>query len=86
LILFVPSYNNLFNAKMNEVLTHSKNKNSRDIHVYIGINEFKNGYQPTTNMAKKENGHLLANSFNILNMWKNYLLQLLNVRSLSDVR
>jgi hypothetical protein len=36
--------------------------------------------------VKDENGDLLADSHNILNMWKNYLSQLLNVHNVSDVR
>jgi hypothetical protein len=43
--------------KMNELETNSKNKNIRDL--YRGINEFKKGYQPRTNMVKVENGDLL---------------------------
>jgi hypothetical protein len=52
--------------KINELETHSKNKNIRDL--YRGINEFKKGYQPTTNMVKEENGYLLGHSHSILNM------------------
>jgi hypothetical protein len=33
-----------------------------------------------------ENGDLLAGSRNILNRWKNYVSQLLNVHPVSDVR
>jgi hypothetical protein len=33
-----------------------------------------------------ENGYLLADSHNILNKWKNYFSQLLNVHNVSDVR
>jgi hypothetical protein len=33
-----------------------------------------------------ENGDLLADSHNVLNIWKNYCSQLLNVHRLSDVR
>jgi hypothetical protein len=33
-----------------------------------------------------ENGDLLANSHNILNSWKNYFPQLLNIHRVSDVR
>jgi hypothetical protein len=32
------------------------------------------------------NGDLLADSHNILNRWKNYFSQLLNVHGVSDVR
>jgi hypothetical protein len=36
--------------------------------------------------VKDENGDLLADSNNILNRWKNYFSQLLNVHNVSDVR
>jgi hypothetical protein len=35
--------------------------------------------------VKDENGDLLADSHNILNRWKNYFSQLLNVHNVSDV-
>jgi hypothetical protein len=35
--------------------------------------------------VKDENGDVLADSHNILNRWKNYFSQLLNVREFSDV-
>jgi hypothetical protein len=43
------------------------------------------GYQPRNNLVKNENGDLLADSHNILNRWKNYFSQLLNVHNVSDV-
>jgi hypothetical protein len=36
--------------------------------------------------VKDEKGDLLADSHNILNRWKNYFSQLLNVHRVSDVR
>jgi hypothetical protein len=36
--------------------------------------------------VKDENGDLLSASHNILNRWKNYFSQLLNVHDVSDVR
>ncbi|KAJ4441755.1 hypothetical protein ANN_11613 [Periplaneta americana] len=63
--------------KLNEVETNSKNENIRDL--YKDIKEFKNGYQPRVNVIKDENGDLLADSPSILNRWKNYFAQLLNV-------
>jgi hypothetical protein len=60
---------------------NSKNKNTGDLK--RGINEFKKGYQPRTNLVKGENGDLLADSHNILNRWTNYFSQLLNI---SDFR
>jgi hypothetical protein len=37
-------------------------------------------------MVKARNGDLLADSHNILYMWKNYFCQLLNVLGVNDVR
>jgi hypothetical protein len=51
--------------KINELETNSKNENIR--YLFRGINEFKKGYQPGTNMVKEENGDLLADSHSILN-------------------
>jgi hypothetical protein len=36
--------------------------------------------------VKDENGDLLVDSHNILNRWKNYFSQLLNVHNVSDIR
>jgi hypothetical protein len=60
----------------------------RRTRLYRGINEFKRSHQPKSNLVKDENGDLPADSQNILNMWKNYYSQLLNVRvhRASDVR
>jgi hypothetical protein len=70
--------------KINELASNSKDKNIRDL--YREINEFKWGYQPRNNLVKDENGVLLADSHDILNRWKNYFSQLLNVHNVSDVR
>jgi hypothetical protein len=70
--------------KINEFSTNSKNNDIRDL--YRGINEFNRGYQQRNNLVEDENGDLLANSHNILNRWKNYFSQLLNVHNVSDVR
>jgi hypothetical protein len=63
--------------KINELESNSKNKNIREL--YRGINEFNKGYQPRTNLVKDQRGDLLADPHNILNRWKNYFCQLLNV-------
>jgi hypothetical protein len=68
-------------AKVNELATNSKNKNIRDL--YRGI---KRGYQPRSNLVKDGNGDLLADSNNIVNRWKSYFPQLLNIHNVSDVR
>jgi hypothetical protein len=70
--------------KINKLAANSKNKNIRDL--YRGINGFNRGYQPRNNLVKDENGDLLADSHNILNRWKNYFSQSLNVHNVSDVR
>jgi hypothetical protein len=62
----------------------SKNKNIRDL--YRGINEFKKGCQPRTNLVKDEGGDLLVDPNKILNRWKNYFCQLLNVHGAGGVR
>jgi hypothetical protein len=58
------------------------NKNIRDL--YGGINGFKTGYQLRNNLVKDENGDLLVDSHNILNTWKKYFSQLLNVHNVSE--
>jgi hypothetical protein len=52
--------------KINELESNSKNKNIRDR--YRGINEFKKGYQPRTNLVKNEKGDLRADPHKIVNM------------------
>jgi hypothetical protein len=46
---------------------------------------FRGGYQPRNNLVKDEKGDLV-DSLNILNRWKNYFSQSLNVQRVSDVR
>ncbi|PNF26628.1 hypothetical protein B7P43_G09369 [Cryptotermes secundus] len=70
--------------KIDELAMNSKNTNIRDL--YGGINDFKRGYQPSSNLVKDENCHLLADSHNILNRWRIHFSQLLNVHRVSDVR
>jgi hypothetical protein len=70
--------------KINELATHYKRKNITGS--YRTINEFKESFQPVTNLVKDENGDLLANSHSILNRWKNFFSQLLNVHRVSDIR
>jgi hypothetical protein len=62
---------------------NSRNKNIRNL--YREINSFKRGYKPRSNLVQDANGDLLAGS-HILNKWKNYFSQLLNVHRVSDVR
>jgi hypothetical protein len=71
-------------GKINEVETNNRNKNTR--YLYRGINEFKRGYQPRINIIKDENGNLLAGPQSILNRWKNFFNQVLNVHGVHDIR
>jgi hypothetical protein len=64
---------------INERPANSKNKIIRDL--YRGIDDFKRGHQPRRNLVKDENSDLLADSHNVVNRWKNYFSQLLNVHS-----
>jgi hypothetical protein len=56
------------------------------MYLYRGIIGFKRGYQLRNNLVKDENGDLLADSHSILNRWKNYFSQLLNLHNGSVVR
>jgi hypothetical protein len=71
-------------GKINELETNNKNKNIRDL--YRGINEFRKGYLPRINIIKDENGNLLADPQKVLNMWKNFFNQVLNVHGVHGVR
>jgi hypothetical protein len=71
-------------GKINELESNNKNKNIRDL--YRGINEFKKGHQPRVNIIKNENGNLLAHSQSVLNRWKKFFNQVLNVHGVHDVR
>jgi hypothetical protein len=59
-------------------------KNITDL--YRGINEFKKGYQSRISIIKDENVNLIADPQNVLNRWKNYFNQVLNVDGVPDVR
>jgi hypothetical protein len=71
-------------GKINDLESNSKNTNIRDL--YRGTNEFKRGYQPQTNLVKDDRGNLLADPHQILNRWKNYFCQQLNVQRAGHVR
>jgi hypothetical protein len=70
--------------KINDFESDSNNENIRNL--YRGINKFKKGYQPRTNLVKDERGDLLADPHKILNRWKNYVCQLLNIHGAGGVR
>jgi hypothetical protein len=63
---------------------NNKNKNIGDLH--REINEFKRGYQSRSNLVKDEIGDQFTDSHNILNRWKNYFSQLLNLCRVSNIR
>jgi hypothetical protein len=70
--------------KIKGLESDSKNKNIGDL--YRGINEFKKGYQPRTNLIKGERGDLPVDPHKVLNRWKNNFCQLLNVHAAGGVR
>ena len=53
-----------FKAKIDELETDNKIKNIRDL--YMGIIDFKKGYQPRTNVVKGEKGDLDADFYSIV--------------------
>ena len=71
-------------AKIEELETNTKIKNIRDL--YRGINNFKKGYQPRTNIAKDVTGDLVTGSYIVLASWRDYFSQLLNVRGVDDIK
>ena len=53
--------------------------------MYRGINDFKKGYQPRTNIVKDVKCDLVADSHSISARWRNYFSQILNVHWVNDV-
>jgi hypothetical protein len=54
--------------------------------LYRGINDFRRGYQPRTNVVKDEKGELVADYHSILARWRNHFSQLLIIHGINDVR
>ena len=52
----------------------------------MGISDFKEGYQPRTNIVKDEKVDLDADCHNIWARWGNHFSQLLNMHGFNDVR
>ena len=50
------------------------------------IRDFKNGYQPRTNIVKDEKGDSVTDSLSILAWWRNHFSQLFSAHGVSDVR
>jgi hypothetical protein len=71
-------------GKINELETNNKNKNIR--YLYRDINEFKKGYQLRISITKDETGDMLADFQIVLNRWKNFFNQVLNIHGVHDVR
>ena len=71
-------------AKIEELETNSTIKNIRDL--YRGVNDFKNGYQPRTNIVKDDKGDLVADCHSIVARWRKCFSQILNVQRVNDVR
>jgi hypothetical protein len=70
--------------KIEELETNSNIKSTRDL--YRGINGFKQGYQPRTNIVKDEKGDLVPECHSILARWRNLFSHLLNVHGINYVR
>jgi hypothetical protein len=51
-----------------------------------GINYFKMGYQPRTNIVKGKKGHLVTDCHRILARWRNHFSQLFNKLGVNDNR
>jgi len=69
-------------AKTEELETNSKIKKVRDL--YRGINDFKKGYPPRTNIVKDEKCDFVADSHNILARYR-YFSKLLNIHGVNYV-
>jgi hypothetical protein len=55
-------------------------------YLYRGINDFKKGYQPRTNIEEVEKVDLVVDCHSISARWRNYFSQLLNVHGVNDIR
>jgi hypothetical protein len=51
-----------------------------------GIKDFKNSYQPGTNIVKDEKSGLVTDFHSNLARWRNHFSQLLNLPEVNDVR
>ena len=54
--------------------------------LYRGINDFKKGYQPRTNIVKDGNNDLGTDSHIIFTKWRKHFSELLSVLGVNDVR
>jgi hypothetical protein len=81
----------MFRKKEREYLKENINEsetNSKEyiIDIYRHINEFKELYEPRTNVIKDEKVNLLADPQSVLNWWKSFFNQVLNVHGFEDIR
>jgi hypothetical protein len=65
-------------TKIYELETNSKIKNIREL--YMGISDFKKGYQARTNIVTEEKGDLVTDCHRILATWSYQFSQLYNVQ------
>jgi hypothetical protein len=54
--------------------------------LYRGIMNLKKGYRLRINIIKDTNSNLLTDSQSVLNRWKNFFNQVLNIRGFRNVR
>jgi hypothetical protein len=54
--------------------------------LYRGIGDFKEGYQPRTNIVEDEKGDLVTDFHSFLARWRNHFCQLFSAHGVSDVR
>ena len=54
--------------------------------MYRGINDFKKGYQPRSNIVYDDKGDLVTDSHSVLVRWGTHFSQLLNIHEASNVR
>ena len=71
-------------AKIDELENNGKIKNIRDL--CSGINDYKKGFQPRTNIVWDKKDFLVTDSHSILVWWGKHFSQLLNVHGVNDVR
>jgi hypothetical protein len=51
----------------------------------MGISNFKNGYQPRSNIVRDEKGDLVRDCHSILVRWRNHFSQLFNVHGINPL-
>ena len=87
-----PSQSNVANPNIvrREGTRHFRNKKAyqkaKIEDLETNISDFKKGYEPRTNVAKDEKGDLVAGSYSIVAMWRNYFFQLRNVHGINDIK